>query len=463
MSRNVSGTKRNLVTPNKTKSGNGYDVKKYDKHSTPANLAGAGKATVLDGQTGGADELRMNWNRYPSETIPNQFFSTANQVDVKITAAPVDYADKFWFEFTIANSNNVAMIMVHPAYWFSRIECLLNGGQADDQRFDDQAYLDYVLNVTDQERSRMALGQMYDYSYDRNANRYDNHSYDAPKDANFQIPANSQKVFMIPYKTVWHESRPFLPAVAVETRFRLYTGQAQLQDPTSPAYGLNPPEMSSISSYFYGPIFETSIRNALTARYKSRTSSTHIMVWERQIIGTPGLNPNVETTDQILTSINGKYAGLGLFLRPIGTTGIGRYSDIDYGDANGATWKRLLNLTLNDSNGNPIGYTRTEGDKLLFNFFPLITDSAFTFEKNFYLWNFSKNIKNFVCCGRDGGSMTLDGSWTLRFTPIVDPVDAASCNFVANYNCELIVMGFRYAEIRQVPSGKGTMFQLIKF
>lgn len=458
----IVGSKRKFVTPNKTHKA-GPSTGGYDRHAEGASLGGASRANLLNG-TGHVKEQRMNWNKYPSETLPPSFFSTSNQVDVKITSAPVDYIDDFYFEITISNPNAANdMILVHPAYWFNRIECLLNGGQSEDQRFDDQLYLDYVLNLTDEQRMRGALGSNYNYDYTRLAHRYRNHSYDAPKDANFSIPAASSKTFRIRYKSIWHDARPFLPATMVETRFRIYSGQSQLQDPNSPAFGLLPPQILSLNALFYGPQFSSRVRESLTNAYRSRVSSSPCIAWERQILGMPNLNSGVETTDQVLTSLNGKFAALGAFLRPVGTVGVARYSDFDAGLANGASWKYFQNVTLNDSNGNPIGYTRTEGNFLYFNVFPHLVESAFTFEKNFCVIPFCSNLKAFMLRGIDSGSMMLDGSFTFRFTPLTDPVWPADNSIAANMNCELVIMGFRYAEVRQVPGDKGTSYKFVKY
>lgn len=465
MFKTLVGSKRKAYAPSKTKKPQLAMSPAYDRHPESSHLSGQAKTSLAKGSTNALNQ-RMNWNKYPSETIPSNFFATQNQVDLKITQAPVHYLDRFYFEITLTNPNAVAMVLVHWAYWFTRIELLLNGANTDDQRFDDQMYLDAILTKSDAERIHLAFAEDYDYNIERVASRYANQHFDAPKDANFQIPAASSKTFRIYYRNAWLDSHPFLPAMAGEVRFRLYSGEATIQDPQSPSFALLPPTIGTLNALFYGPVFDPRVCGHLISMYKSRCSTTKINVYERQIISLT-LQPNIECSDQILSTMNGEFSALGFVLRPVGTRGVGKYSDFDYShdaqyDGHGATWKYMSNLTLNDSNGNPVGYTKTEGNFILFNIWSQVTQSNLTHEKNFFLIPFCENFDRSHRHGHNTGSMVLDGTWTVKFTPAPDPVVPVTCNFVANYNCELIVHGFRHAEMRHMPGTGGVYYQLAK-
>lgn len=504
------GSKRKFVVPSRTKPHGTAKKGKYDKHGEAASLSGAGKTTVLDG-TGEEKLQRANWNRYPSETLPTNFLTVPNQVDIKITSAPVDYIDELLFEFVISNpdtSND--MILVHPAYWLSRFEVMLNGGTPDEQMYDDNIYLDSMINVTDECRARDYALNYNPITY-RGSNvaatsggtgfagsgsgaglesRFDFRNYDEPyagtTNQNYVIPAGATKLFYVKFNNLISRAKPLLSALSVQPRFRFYSGQQTLLTPFQTT--VLQPVLQSLSILYYGVLFSPAIQSTLVTQYRNRVSTTKYCAHERQILNLSSVLPNVETSDQILTALNGKFAGLIVVARTHGVVGSDKYSRAylssqvaaagppvhptppytEYFNSNGgATWKEAINVTLNDSNGNPIGYVKTLGSYLRGTIWNRHFKSTLQNEKSCFLFPFAMNCGEMFEHGKNSGSLMLDGAYTLRMTfgNVPAPTATTTENIIVSggQNLDLLIFGLRYSEIRQVRQGGGTAFEFVKF
>lgn len=442
--------------------------KNHDQHNDSGPHPSNGRPVAYQMAQSTVAMSRTGFNKFPSDAIPANALGISTQFDTRWPGSLVDSLQETSLEITILNNSNANVAtFTDPSVWFPRIEVLSNGAVADVVLYDIMFYVDKMTRVSDEQRAQYANGNIYNpvtfrsygneptsrFPADDNPadapthiiSQYQLHNYDAS--LNLVAAASSTIVVRAKYKTFLTDAKIFFPALSVEPRLRIYTGN-NIQTTTSAAVATTP-TLVSINTYLRGTIYDPDVRAQLYRNYMSRVSLTRTVVYERQTFALQ-INSGVQVTDQLLTAITGTYSWLFVIVSQAAPSQNQLYSDYDAAAGNGAFWKKLSDITLLDSNQRPWNFTNIPTSYLQNEVWGDHWQSAMTFEKEIYLIPFSE------CCqltrdkGVDNGTMYFDGNWTLRFTPQT----IATYNAIpANMSVTLIVLGARVCTFSQLPKG----------
>ncbi len=441
------------VTPNSSILPNSNNRSKITSLDPHCNTAGSGSYSK-PGMSNSRGS-RESWNIFPVDNlVPSAFDPSApSQMDIRIVGAPTHTLKDITFEITLQNTTGNIMTLSHPSTWFSRLEIMSDGVTTDETVYPVQHYLDAMLDVTDEERADFSRTMHYNPITDRSYTNtsYECRNYDSPSTAEFQIPANSSKRFYFKLSHFLQDVDLFLLSLNAEPRLRFYTGN-QLQTTTSAAYlasAASFPTLTQFNIYNRGTLYKGSIAAMLAKRYSSRKSATRILTHERQTYSQT-ITSGTECADILLTGLNGQYAYLVVIVSEVGLKQNEIYSDhlTAAARANGATWKKLYDITLLDSNQTALNKNKMSVEYLQNNVFPHHFNSAITYEKELIVIPFAESCR--LAKHYDCGSMTMDGNWVLRFTPTSIP----TYNVIpASLAVEVAVYGYRYGEFAQLPGG----------
>lgn len=445
--------------------GSGYHENKanHDVQTDQISSTGwkSGQSTVLMGY-----EV---FNKFPSDYISPDTFKIASQFDTRWVGAICHLLKYSSLELTIQNPDLVnAMSLSDPSVWWSRIEQLSNGANVDYVQYPITMWIDKFQNVSDADRSKYPYGDVYNPYVNRNDTsvqvNYQFQNYDTTD--TFQIAPGGTLVVYPRYRTAMEDGKLFFPCLSEEPRIRFYSGN-NIQTTTSAAAATSP-NLISANTFLCGINFADDVKKGLMQKYGSRNSVTRTIIRERQTF-TIQCTSDQEATDSLLTALTGTYAWLDIILSKANPVQNQIYSDWRARDYNtgtgvnitGTFWKKLVDVTLLDSNQNPYNFVKMPTKYLQQKMWGRHWESAIPFEKEIISIPFSIDCKQTREHGKALGQQYMDGNWILRFTPQSVNVSATTtdpghrANMVTpNMVVELIVIGARCATFTQLKNGR---------
>ena len=406
-----------------------------------------GNVVYQDGQAT-VQMAQSAFNKFPSDNIPANALGIATQFDARWPGALVHSLRDHCEEIIIQNSDAVnALVLVHPSIWFPRMEILSNGANTDLVIYDIMFYIETMMNVTDDTRAKKYKGEIYNPFVYRDpvatTNTYSWENYDTSP--TFSVPASGSVRVFAKYRNFLVDSKYFFSNVIgkEEPRIRHYTGNnIQANNGQTQA---STPVLVSLTTHLRGLIYDDIVYAQMCLSWSAKTAVTRTICYERQTFSF-FVNPNVETTDNLLTAMTGKYAWMFVILSQAAPTRNQIYSDWNAADVtNGAYWKELVDVTLLDSNQKPWQYVKIPAQYLKQNVMGDHWDSAIWQEKEILCLPFSTNCGVQRETGQDLGSKYMNGNWTLRFTPTTSTNNVVGSSMAI----ELIVLGARCSVFTQ--------------
>lgn len=427
-----------------------------DKHP---NNKGNG-TSIRAGQN--AVAMSHTWfNKFPSDTLPQNAFSISTQFDTRWPGSLVHTLEHASVELTIQNSSAAAIAsLCHPSVWFPRIEVMSNGSASDCVLYDIMWYAKAMTGISDEVRSQKAPVEFFNPQTARQVDGttitsvYELTNYDTPAVPMFQLAASATGVIYAEYRTFMTEAKLFFPSLTVEPRLRFYTGNNIL---TKSSAATSAPNLITVNTFIRGTVYGSDVLSSLIAKYSRRSSITRVLVYERQTLSL-NLTSGQTTNDLLLTALSGTYAYLLVIVTQYPFAQDQTYSSWAAKDpTNGAFWKQITKVNLFDANQNAYNFTDVNSLYYKFNVWPAHWQSALPFEKEIVMIPFTDCAQLAQDKGVDLGDQYMDGNWILRFTPQSAAVNATDNIITAGMAAQCIVLGARVCTFTQLGNG-GVLF-----
>lgn len=410
---------------------------------------------------------RQNWVQFGAEQVPAGAFQQNNvYADLRITGAGVDIVNGGITQLIVTATapnppNQLELLSGH--FLHERWEMLPDGANTDDTIYPEQIFIRTYTPAGDEEAALkgtvqyVAAGQpTFDST---NVLFVQPESFDHTLDPNFPfditralaLPHNSSRTYYFDLPIAIFNSHIFLPAVKQYMRIRQYFRQTPFVS-GNPVTAGNFLTLSQNQLFLYGEVFSPTIRSKMMSAYSGRAFISRCLTHERQIFNVPNVVPDATSGDFSLTSYNGTFANLQLFLRASGATNENLYQ-----------WYPLNSITFENSSGNPVTINDNPGDFIRLVISARNYKSRFTlaylpaanlvgaseYRKNLYEFPFSQNSEMTLRGVANTGFYPFSGNDTLRIKPGDSPLTGSPA--------DLYTIAYRHSDFRVSAQGTASV------
>ena len=374
---------------------------------------------------------RVNCTQLNADSIPaNLLVANDQYFDIQVTGAPVHTLEWIVLHTVVTNTDAaIDGIPMLPFWFFNRVECMANGGFADDIIYPIQWYLDFLGTLTPEQKTMLswAMGMEAKNSASLTAASTEWTIYDEYTNAlspleskNYYIPFNNN--FLV-------QANAWLKSKSVNPKFRFYCSVNPVCSDTNAPNPIPASMLLMTSAEFIvgGIIFNPDIAERINKYYMSGVTLSRVMLHERQIFDLTSWSPGVESSDQSLTGFNGEFSAMWFYVSRGEASREQLYASNRTATAATVGWLPLQRVSLKDSSGNPVMFLNM-GAELLKNVFPAkqyphLMLGAY---KDIFYFPFSM-------CGaqedKDGiasGGIQFDAKFQLQITPQAYTVGATT-------------------------------------
>lgn len=389
-------------------------------------LSGNGSDKWIMRETDGIRRLaRTNQVQLGPDSLPSQGLQI-NDVffDIRLTGAGVHTLDRTTLHLTVQNTlgdppvgETSDLVPMLPQYFFNRIEVQSDGSFTDDTIYPYQLLWDYLHTIGYAEKSSRAyaVGMTYGTAQEI-LGTADAVAYDENEIA---IVQGGTQEYFIPIHTFLTTAGTFLPGKTQDPRFRMYLAQNPVCTYNdAAAIAGNGLLLAGAEMILTGVIYSNEILLSVSNHYNSKLCISRVVLHERQLISVKGVTSFAELGDLALTSFNGEYAGMTIYLGRNDATKqqlymSGRHSEDVVPSIIG--WLPLSRIGVIDSSGNPVGYNKEHADYIRADLDALTwPETSYYGEKYAYFLPWATDARTTLSTGQSTGGMVMDSNFTLQ-------------------------------------------------
>lgn len=386
------------------------------------------------------------WTRINADSIPSAcFVGQGLYFDVQLTGGNyVGYCDHIILELILIN-NAATSIAIGPVHQlFDKIELLFNGSNIADTLYPENLYLNYMMDLPDEKRSKLS----YNYGWQRQTDRdstldpYLLRNYDAEANgAGIIIPANGGQ------RTIYAEipchlayMHLYLPVLQRESgpRFRFYPSPNNCLMTTTLGTATDKPQIQQAQFIIIGPQFAPMVAENIYENHMSFPVITPGIGHDRQIISYTPVDGD-ESGDQNFTATTGQIAGFFMIVRPVAVSNENLFSP-----GGAQTWREFDEVTFRDGAGRSVGFEKEPMQVYRSFVWNDHFASNLALEKCLLWWPFCKSLMSDILYGSNTGSYDFSGRETIRFTPY----SVTNNSFLVNTPHEILVFAYRHSMAR---------------